>query len=94
MKASYHSGLANPASGLDWVMSTKPIDTTAEGWAIQRNALEQLGGEGRVRTAIELSEAVREMQLQGILARNASWTRSDAVRWLLEAQLRQPGGQT
>jgi hypothetical protein len=80
--------------GLDSVMSTKPLDTAAEGWAIQRDALEKLGGEGRVRTAIELSEAVREMQLQGILARNASWTRSDAVRWLLEVQLRQPGGQT
>jgi hypothetical protein len=75
-------------------MSMKPLDTTAEGWAMQRDALEQLGGEGRVRTAIELSEAVREAQLQGVLARNASWTRSDAVRWLLEVQLRQPGGQT
>jgi hypothetical protein len=75
-------------------MSTRPIDTTAEGWVIQQDALKQLGPEGRVRTAIELSEAVREMQIQGLLARNASWTRSDATRWLLEVQLRQPDGRT
>jgi hypothetical protein len=68
------------------VMATKPLDTTTEAWEIQRQAIARMSPEDRVRTAIELSEAVRELQLQGILARNPRWSRSDAVKWLLELQ--------
>jgi hypothetical protein len=67
-------------------MTRRPLDTSPEGWQVQRRALDCMGGEGRVRTAIELSEAVREIQLSGLLARNPTWTRADAVQWLLRTQ--------
>jgi hypothetical protein len=37
----------------------------------------------RVRVAIDLSDSVREIQIQGLLHRNAAWSRSDAVLWLI-----------
>ena len=64
-------------------MHGKPLDTLHAGWQVHRDALERMDGEARVRTAIELSEAVREIRLQGLLARNPTWSRSDAVQWLL-----------
>jgi hypothetical protein len=64
-------------------MSTQPLDTTVEGWLVQREALARLSGEARVRTAIELSEAVRTLQLEGILARNPEWSRSEAIQFLI-----------
>ena len=66
-------------------MPTKPLDTTSEGWVIQREALARMGSEARVKTAIDLSEAVRTVQMEGILARNPTWSRRDAVQWLLRA---------
>lgn len=64
-------------------MTPRPLDTSPEGWAVQREALARMGGEGRIRTAIELSEAVRTLRLEGILARNPHWTRAEAVQSLL-----------
>jgi hypothetical protein len=64
-------------------MTTRPLDTTLEGWQLQREALSGMGGEARVRTAIELSEAVRTLQVEGILARNPEWSRAEAVRSLI-----------
>jgi hypothetical protein len=37
----------------------------------------------RVRIAIDLSESVRELEIEGLLARNPKWSRSDAVDWLV-----------
>jgi hypothetical protein len=53
--------------------------------AQQLAALARLGPEGRIRIALELSEAVRSIQLQGILARNPEWQMSD-VRHLVQSQ--------
>lgn len=64
-------------------MITRPLDTTHEGWQIQREALARLGGEARVRTAIELSETVRTLRLEGVLARNPRWSRAEAIRSLI-----------
>ncbi|MGH7555209.1 MAG: hypothetical protein ACREMQ_19575 [Longimicrobiales bacterium] len=50
-------------------MATRPRDTSPDAWAQQQAALARLGAEGRVRMAIELSESVRSIQLEGILAR-------------------------
>jgi hypothetical protein len=65
------------------LMSTTPLDTTSEAWLVQREALARMGGEARVQTAIELSEAVRVLQMEGILARNPGWSRSEAIQYLL-----------
>jgi hypothetical protein len=45
----------------------------------------------RVAVAVDLSESVREIEIEGLLNRNQAWTRSDAVEWLvlrLQAQSR------
>ena len=46
-------------------------------------AFRNLGPEGRVRAALELSEAVRTVQLEGILSRNPEWSEREAVRHLV-----------
>jgi hypothetical protein len=71
-------------------MSTIPRDTTSEAWLVQREALARIGGEARVQTAIELSEAVRALQLEGILTRNPGWSRSEAVQHLLRQMAKSP----
>jgi hypothetical protein len=38
----------------------------------------------RLRTAIDLSDAVRELQIRGILVRHPTWSRSEAVAWLIQ----------
>lgn len=40
-----------------------PLDTTPEVAALQQEIHERMGGEGRLRLALEMSEAVREMAL-------------------------------
>lgn len=70
-------------SGRRTLSSGRPGDTTPEAWAAQSAALDRLGPEGRVRAAIDLSESVRSIQLEGMLARNPGWNASDAVRHLL-----------
>lgn len=51
-------------------MTAKPHDTTPAAWTAQNAALDRMGGSARVRTAIELSEAVREIRLRGIADRH------------------------
>jgi hypothetical protein len=67
-------------------MAARPQDTSPEAWSRRLAALARLGEEGRVQVAIELSEAVRSIQLAGILARNPGWRASDAVRHLVKTQ--------
>lgn len=73
-----HSG-----SGWRTLSAGRPGDTTPDAWAAQSAALDRLGPEGRVRAAIDLSESVRSIQLEGMLARNPDWDASDAVRHLV-----------
>lgn len=43
-----------------------PPDTSAEAAAIQRDAQRELGPEDRVRLAVQMSEDVRALMLQGL----------------------------
>jgi hypothetical protein len=67
-------------------MAKIPADTTAEAWNAQEEALARLGPAGRVQVAVELSDAVREIQIEGLRALHPEWDRSTAVRHLIAAQ--------
>ena len=67
-------------------MAIPPMDTSADSWRTHREILAAMDGEARVRVALDLSDGVREIQIAGILSRNAGWTRADAVRYLVKRQ--------
>ena len=67
-------------------MSSPPLDTSLEAWEVYLAALRRLGPEGRVRRALELSEAVRTIQIEGLLERNPEWSKHEAVRHLVRRQ--------
>jgi len=64
--------------------SSIPRDTSPEAWEVQQAALERLGGSGRVAVALDLSEAIQTIQLDGIQARHPDWSRAEAVRHLIQ----------
>jgi hypothetical protein len=66
------------------VMSARPRDTSDASWVAQRDAVGGMDPASRVRAAIDLSDSVREIQIQGLLARNPAWKRSDAVHALIQ----------
>lgn len=66
-------------------MATRPTDTSAEAWNAQQEALSAIGPAGRVRVAIELSDAVRHIRIEGLMARHPDWDRATAVRHLVAA---------
>jgi len=61
-----------------------PRDTSPDAWEAQQAALERLGGSGRVAVALDLSEAIQTIQLDGIQARHPNWSRAEAVRQLIQ----------
>jgi hypothetical protein len=65
-------------------MSSRPQDTSEASWLVQREIIGRMDPSARVRAAIDLSDSVRELQIQGLLLRNPRWRRSDAVRWLIQ----------
>jgi len=65
-------------------MSTRPRDTSATSWRTQREILARMDPTSRIRTAIDLSDSVRELQIEGMLVRNPAWSRSDAVARLIQ----------
>ena len=67
-------------------MDTRPLDTSPEAWQVYRATLRKLGPAGRVRLAVEMSEAVRGIHVAGLLQRNPSWTERDAVRHIVRSQ--------
>lgn len=60
-------------------MTPRPLDTTPAAWAMYQDVLDRMGGAGRVRAAIELSEAVREIRLAGMMARQPGLSRRQAI---------------
>ena len=62
----------------------KPRDTSAEAWETQQAVLDRLGPSGRLAVALDLSESIRTIQLDGIRARHPEWSLADAVRYLIE----------
>ena len=68
-------------------MSPRPRDTTLDAWRAQQDALSRIGPAARVQVAIELSDAVREIQIEGVRARHPGWDRRRAVRHIVLSQL-------
>lgn len=61
-------------------MTPRPLDTDRAAWTAQNAVLDRMDGPARLRAALELSEAVREIRLAGIHARYPQSSRSAAVR--------------
>lgn len=51
-------------------MKLDPLDTSAESRRTQEASHSALGAEGRLRAALEMSEAVREIRLAGLRAQH------------------------
>ena len=61
-------------------MNIGPLDTSSSARAIQAEAHLRLGPEGRLRVAMELSEAVRELRLAGLRSVSPRVSDADLVR--------------
>ena len=68
------------------VMTSRPLDTTAAAWTAQNAALDRMGGRARLRAALELSDAVREIRLSGIHARHPELDRREVVARLVREE--------
>ena len=64
-------------------MNLEPLDTSAEARELQDRAHARLGSSGRLRTAFELSEAVRAIRLAGLRSQMPGASESDLVRRFL-----------
>lgn len=64
-------------------MADRPYDTSRAAHAEQLAVLKRLGPESRVRAALEMSDALRSIRIDGIMARNPDWTREQATRDLV-----------
>lgn len=60
-------------------MSLRPLDTTAAAWNAQRSAFGELGPEGRLRAALEMSDAMRSIGLSGIRSRYPEASEREAI---------------
>jgi hypothetical protein len=87
---SDHVVTGSLCGGIEMTMprSNRANDTSAAAWNAQQAALARMGPESRMRIAIDLSESVREIQIEGMLARNPEWSRRDAIDWLVQYALR------
>ncbi len=57
-----------------------PLDTHPAAHAAQIEALKRLGAEGRVRIAAEMSEAMRQIAIDGVRRRHPEITEAEARR--------------
>jgi hypothetical protein len=64
-------------------MSSRPLDTAPAVWSRYEAVLDGLDGPGRLRAAVELSEAVRELRLAGIRSRHPDFSAREAVARLV-----------
>lgn len=60
-------------------MSLRPLDTTPAAWKVQRSAFGKLGPEGRLRAALDMSDAMRRIRLLGIRSRHPEATEPEAI---------------
>ena len=66
-------------------MSPRPLDTAAAVWDAQNQIHAEMDGPARLCAAVELSESVREIRLDGIRARHPELTSGEVVaRWVFE----------
>ena len=64
-------------------MSSRPIDTAPAGWSQYEAILDRIGETARLNAAIELSEAVRQIRLDGIRSRHPELSLREAVALLV-----------
>jgi len=64
-------------------MSSRPLDTAPASWSQYEAVLGQMDGSTRVRAAIDLSDAVREIRLAGIRSRHPELSLREAVARLV-----------
>lgn len=67
-------------------MSTRPGDTSPEAWHVQQDALSRIGPAARFQAALELSDAIRSIQIEGVRSRHPEWGRRRAVRHIVLSQ--------
>ncbi|GMV05589.1 MAG: hypothetical protein AMXMBFR53_18660 [Gemmatimonadota bacterium] len=60
-------------------MTSRPLDTAATAWSHYEAVLDRMDGPARVKAAIELSEAVRELRLSGIRSRHPELSPQEVV---------------
>jgi hypothetical protein len=61
-------------------MNLKRLDTSSEARRIQEEGQRRLGPEGRLRAALDLSEAVREIRLAGLRSETPGVSEAELVR--------------
>jgi len=61
-------------------MSPRPLDTSEKAWSEYGAILDHMGGEARLRAALEMSDAVRLIRLAGIQALHPRWAQDQLVR--------------
>ena len=65
-------------------MILRPNDTDPKAWSEYNAVLERMDGSARLQAAVELSDAVRELRLAGIRARNPGLDGRGAIARLVE----------
>lgn len=66
--------------------SSRPLDTSPEAWSLHAAVLERMGGEARLLAALELSDAVRTLRLEGLRARHPGESEERLIRRLVREE--------
>ena len=64
-------------------MSSRPIDTAPASWSQYEAILDRIGEAARLNAAIELSDAVRRIRLDGIRSRHPELNLREAMALLV-----------
>lgn len=67
-------------------MTTRPLDTSLQAWSQYGAILDGMGGEARLRAALDMSESVRLIRLEGIRATHPTWSRDEIVRYFISEE--------
>jgi hypothetical protein len=65
---------------LNSIMALEPLDTSVTAQDLQEQAHIRLGPEGRLRIALDLSEAVRDLRLAGLRSSEPDVSEAELVR--------------
>lgn len=60
-------------------MNSRPLDTAPAIWSQYEAVLDAMGGPARLNAALQLSDAVHEIRLAGILSRHPGLSHREAV---------------
>ena len=67
-------------------MSSRPLDTSPEAWSRYGEILERMGGDARLLAALELSDTVRTLRLEGLRARHPEASHEELIRRLVREE--------